>query len=791
MGTETVKDSARHTNLHQQLAELLDSSISLADFSERAIALFTAGHKIEQMSLVIYEEEKGVLTFPFSRKMHEGQKPKAFRDINSPLKELLLLKNQLIVSAMEYLDYCQDKSIVSTVPKIWAGCPIMRDGKTFAAILLSAEKEENVRSITALFDDIQPFCNILSPYLHFKIEYDNTLISEGKFRKLAESSMDITYQVTLKGYISYVSPNIKSIFGVEPSRLIGMHFEQFTPPGQVNAIHQALSDVVKEKEVTNLRLTPMKPMDNTSQLEVTASPIYKQGKVIGAQGTVRDISERHQAQQEIERLSFFPMTNPMPVVEIDKEGSPSYINPAGIQLLDRMSLDMSQVSQILPPTFKEDIETAQTNNTNIPSREVSLDGHHLLWSAFFLENQNILHYYGTDIASQKNTELELIEAQQVAVQNEQVKTLFLANMSHEIRTPLNSILGFLELIEEEVKQKYDQDLRSYFDIIRASGKRLWHTVHEILDISQIETGTFPLKIVTVDLAHILTELKSAFSTNAEEKQLDLQVEIPNESIWIAADEYCTSQALSNILDNAIKYTNEGQVKVSFERVGKTVDVTIADTGIGMSKEYQDQMFNAFSQESTGYTKHFQGVGLGLALAYRYLNLIKSDIKLNSEQNVGTSFTISFPADTGAPTFQADPTTIEMEQRVEPVIPDENVFKKVLVVEDDPNSQKLAELILKKEFELYFAESVYAAKKILDTNKIQLILLDLSLKGNEDGLDLARYVRNDSPYKLIPIIALTAHAFTTDREKCFEVGCNEFLTKPFRRTDLIDLIHKLT
>ncbi|MCF7807129.1 MAG: response regulator [Candidatus Marinimicrobia bacterium] len=791
MGTRTAKYSSKITNLHSQLADLLDSTLSLAEFCEQSIEIFTSGHKIEQMSLVLYEEAKGVVTAPFSRKMHESLKPQTFGDINSPLKTLLLKNEPLLVTALEYLDYCQDKSIVASIPKVWSGCPIVKDGKIFAALLLSADQEDNVRSIRDLHEQIQSFCSVFSPFLHTRVLLENMRSSEAKYRKLADSSLDITYQVTLKGYISYVSPNIKTIFGVEPSKLIGMHYEKFTPTNQLSAVVRALSDIANEKEVTNLRLTPMKPMGNTNQLEITGAPIYKEGNVIGAQGTVRDISERHQAQQEIERLSFFPMTNPMPVVEIDKEGTPSYINPAGIQLLDRMSLDMSQVALILPPTFKEDIEIAQNNNTSIPSREVSLDGRYLLWSAFFLENQNILHYYGTDITAQKNTELELIEAQQIAVQNEQVKTLFLANMSHEIRTPLNSILGFLELIEEEVKQKYDQDLRSYFDIIRASGKRLWHTVHEILDISQIETGTFPLKIVTVDLALVLKDLKSTFSSIAEEKQIDLQIEIPDEPIWIAADEYCTSQALSNILDNAIKYTNEGHVKVRFSVVDKTTEVTIEDTGIGMSKEYQDEMFNAFSQESTGYTKHFQGVGLGLALAHRYLKLIESDIRLTSEQDVGTSFTISFPADTGLPKFQADPAHSVAEKASEYPEEDQNKPTRVLVVEDDPNSQKLAELILKKDFELYFAESVYDAKCVLESNKIQIILLDLSLKGNEDGLDLARYVRNDSPYKLIPIIALTAHAFTTDREKCFEVGCNEFLTKPFRRTDLIELIYELT
>ena len=164
-------------------------------------------------------------------------------------------------------------------------------------------------------------------------------------------------------------------------------------------------------------------------------------------------SEQNKAQKEIERLAFFPLANPMPVIEVDLKGVPSYINPAGIKLLDQMNLDISQVSQILPKTYKADISTSASDQSQIPSREVSLEGMHLLWSAYFLQNQNLLHYYATDITNLKNTEIELISAKEQALKNEEVKALFLANMSHEIRTPLNSILGFTELIEEKVTGK--------------------------------------------------------------------------------------------------------------------------------------------------------------------------------------------------------------------------------------------------------------------------------------------------------------------------------------------------
>ncbi|MBT3254793.1 MAG: response regulator [Candidatus Marinimicrobia bacterium] len=504
----------------------------------------------------------------------------------------------------------------------------------------------------------------------------------------------------------------------------------------------------------------------------------------------RENSESNKAQKEIERLAFFPLANPMPVVEVNLEGVPSYINPAGIQLLDRMNLDRTQVFQILPKTYKADISTAASDHSQIPSREVTLEGMHLLWSAFFLENQNLLHYYATDITNLKNTEIELISAKERALKNEEVKTLFLANMSHEIRTPLNSILGFTELIEEEVKGKFDEQLDAYFETIYMSGKRLWQTVHHILDISQIETGTFELKTESIDLGKIVKELGDSFNSVAKAKDLELRINVPEVDMHIVSDEYCATQAISNLIDNAIKYTNSGYVSLDMELVENTVKITIKDTGIGMSKDYQDMIFDVFSQESTGYTKNFQGMGLGLALAHRYLSLIEGNLHFESKQDVGSIFTIHFPASAvSAKTDQiAEPS--QAGQLAKPLEDDLDARINILVVEDDPNSQKLASFTLSKDYDLHFAESVADSKKMLDVQNVQMILLDLSLRGDEDGLDLARFLRSEDKWNKIPIVALTAHAFTSDRDRCMEAGCNDFMTKPFRLADLKETIQRL-
>ena len=784
---ELKHDSA---SLQHDLAGLINSTHSLAQFTEMAFDILLQGQKFSNQYLVLHDSEKGILSFPYSKSSDDLLRTSALQSVNSPLKAVIEEKTPIIVRSTDYLNYCDDKEAVITSPALWAGYPIFKDEHLFGVIVFVANSETKAARLNELLPEIESFPGIFSPYLETKIRLDTLEGSEVKFRRFVETSIDVTFQITRSGYIDYVSSNVESQFGCDAQSLIGKHFKVTTPMDQVSKVIDALKTISEGKAVRNLGITQKVSSGDLIPMEVSASPIHRDGEIIGAQGTMRDITERHQAQQEIERLAFFPLANPMPVVEVDLYGIPSYINPAGIALLDRMNLDMAQVYNILPKTFKPDIKAALADDNQIPSREVSLDGLHLLWSAFFLQNQNLLHYYATDITNLKNTETELISAKERAVKNEQVKTLFLANMSHEIRTPLNSILGFTELIEEEVKGKFDANLQAYFEIIHVSGKRLWQTVHQILDISQIETGTFELKIESIDLGKIIKDLGTSFRSIAEEKDLDLLVNVPPMDMQILTDEYCTTQALSNILDNAIKYTNAGYVKVNVEAKAERITVTIKDTGIGMSTEYQDRMFNAFSQESTGYTKHFQGVGLGLALAHRYLRLINGSIELESEQDVGSTFKLSFPLDSSTQLVELD-EEIQAEDSVAEVIePDKPTRMSVLVVEDDPNSQKLAGFTLKKDFDLFFAESVAEAKEQLNTHDIQLILLDLSLKGDEDGLDLARFLRADVKWESIPIVALTAHAFTSDRDRCLEAGCSEFMTKPFRRLDLMETIKNL-
>ncbi len=397
----------------------------------------------------------------------------------------------------------------------------------------------------------------------------------------------------------------------------------------------------------------------------------------------------------------------------------------------------------------------------------------------------ILGYQGIirDITEHKQNQRKLKKALEEARHGEKVKTLFLANMSHEIRTPLNAILGFTDLIEASVRHLVGDEEKEFIDTVKQSGQRLMRTVHEILDISQIEAGTYYLNLEELDLHRLVRDIIFECKPMAEEKSLKLDY-IPHiKEAAVQIDKYGVSQAIVNLLDNAIKYTDEGSVTVTLSEGSGKYILTIKDTGIGISEEYMDSLFETFSQESEGYTKKFQGIGLGMAITKRHLDLNQVAISVESAKGTGTTFILTFEP------IENIPVTGSPEEKDKKQAParSDNGKKRILLVEDDPNSQKLMEYYLKEIYDISFAESVKEAKLQLDEHSIDLILLDLSLVGDEDGLDLARYLRKTERWKGIPIIALTAHAFTTDRNKCIDAGCNDYLTKPVKKEVLLSKI----
>lgn len=242
----------------------------------------------------------------------------------------------------------------------------------------------------------------------------------------------------------------------------------------------------------------------------------------------------------------------------------------------------------------------------------------------------------------KSDELKI--AKRNAEKADSLKSEFLAQMSHEIRTPINTILSFSYLIKEDIKENRLENIDEYFSSIERGSSRVIRTIDLILNLSELQSGTYEPKIEKIDLQKdVINGLYSEFLVKAKKQNLQLILKSDSrKKYFVNADLYTTTQIFANLIDNAIKYTLKGEVKICLSENDKKVIVDIIDSGIGMSKEFQKNLFEPFSQEESGYTRKFEGTGLGLALVKKYCEVNNVEISVESIKGKGTIFSIGFP-----------------------------------------------------------------------------------------------------------------------------------------------------
>jgi len=248
-----------------------------------------------------------------------------------------------------------------------------------------------------------------------------------------------------------------------------------------------------------------------------------------------------------------------------------------------------------------------------------------------------------DISAQKNQEKELKDAKEKAEEMMQVKSNFLANMSHEVRTPLNGILGVTQLLE---KEGLPEEIKYYLSLQKESGLRLLDTINNILSISRLEAGREEKDLVPIELNDFISKNSKAFDVLAKQKDLELIMNLYEDDLVIQMNEHLFYQVFNNLMGNAIKFTLKGKIEVTLGKKGKFAVLKIKDTGIGISPDFLNHIFEAFEQESTGINRNFEGSGLGLAIVKRYIDKIGGEIKVDSIKNEGTQFTLLLPLQMG-------------------------------------------------------------------------------------------------------------------------------------------------
>ena len=453
----------------------------------------------------------------------------------------------------------------------------------------------------------------------------------------------------------------------------------------------------------------------------------------------------------------------------------------GVAYLVAARLQRSISEPILELTETAKIVSAK-KNYSVRARETSRD-----------EIGFLIHTFNDMLAQIQAHETELRKARDKALEASRLKSAFLANMSHEIRTPLNVIFGYYEVIEEHLREHDENRYAGALESIQRAGKRLMDTIDGILDISKIETDSFEVHRTPLKLANVIERCAEEARVLAEQKGLVLESRIEEPNAAVVFDEYCLTHALLNLLSNAIKFTENGGVSIRLQR-DKTGSITLSvvDTGVGIDAAYLPRLFETFSQEDQSMTRKFEGAGLGLALVKNYLALNRARITVESRKGWGSTFTIHFDRDSEVSSERIVPeeTPAPSLPRMESVPPKaETERPAILLVEDDRDTQMYMREILDSNFRLLVAATAEEARHqlALHSDEVRMILMDISLRGGEDGLSLTRSLRKEDLWKAIPIIATTAHAFPEDRMKALAAGCNAYMAKPLRHRMLRDLM----
>jgi PAS domain S-box-containing protein len=643
-----------------------------------------------------------------------------------------------------------------------------------------------------------------------KILFYEGIVEDITERKLVEKSLqkldlairqsrEVIFITDKEGIITFINPEFTKTYGYSAEEVLGKVSPRILKSGLVSAeVHAFLWKKILSKESVIAEYINKRKDGSLIEIEGSVDPILdEKGEIIGFLGIHRDITERKRADETIKILGNAIEQGPSSIMITNTSGKIEFVNNKFTTLTQYSLEDVSGKNpRIFNPghlpekEFEELWKTLRKGDTwkgEVQNRrkDGSMFWEDLTISALMNPDDTVSKYIliMNDTTERKQMMDDLFAAKEKAEESDRLKSAFLANIGHEIRTPINIIMGFAEQLNEP--DLTSEEKEEYISIIGKSGRGLLNIFNDIICISKVEAGQMPVSISETNINELIEQIYSSFRDEAEQKGIMIIYDngLTGQKNFINTDREKVNSILTNLIKNAIKFTNNGFIEIGHNQKGSYLECYVKDTGLGIKREQQEIIFEPFRQGSESLRRNYEGVGLGLSISKAYVEMLGGRIWVESLEGTGSVFYFTLPYG-----FEADQKNILRPVVVASAYQEDSSCNnlKILIVEDNEFSAKLLGKIVKLNSRgILIAKTGTQAVEICRENPdIDLVLMDIQLP-EMNGIEATKQIREFNTDVII--IAQTAFVYTHNRQEAIDAGCNDYISKPIDQALLRKLV----
>jgi PAS domain S-box-containing protein len=769
---------------------------------------------VNNFHVALYDKDKNILNFPYYVDETQGEKSTTFkRPISKALTEYSLFsENPTFLYEEDILLLAKEKTVelLGPAPKIWLGVPLKLENRTIGVIAVKSHSDRNKykKRHLELLDFIS---GQIALVIERKRNEEKIIAQTARLNAIFESSSHLIWSVNRsRGLTSFNHNYAEAIYNkyhIYPEQ----DFTSENPKILMlsdNDYHDSVNQYYKEAfegKAQHYETKGRKKDGREIWRETYLNPIFlPDGRIEEVSGISHDITEKKQfdlsLQESEEKFRNIFESFQDIYYRTDIYGKITMMSPSGCEIsgFSHEEVIGKNITDFYVGTDKQfNIIKRLLMHGSIKNYESKLllnDGSFIqaISNIRFIYNKDgkpvAIEGVARDITFLKKATEQLLKAKEIAEKSLKVKESFLANMSHEIRTPMNGIIGMIDLLTETPLEK---DQQKYVLTIKKSSETLLRILNDILDLSKMEAGKMQLRLTSINLESTVEKLHSLFYQQAHLKGMELYYSIDeNVPRFIVADETRLLQILSNLTSNSIKFTEQGSVSIHLSLENKKenvykIRVEISDTGIGISEDNLQKLFNYFSQVDNSSTKSYGGTGLGLAISKELCKMMNGEIGVRTQIDLGSTFWFTFEAQESKRGTEAKNNGDEMVIKITDRFKNSN--PKILVVDDNSVNQMVASEILKKAgCTVETASNGLEAIEKVKNNTYDLIFMDIQMP-HMDGTTATREIKKLGILNLPPIIAMTAYAMEEDKAKFLTAGMDDYIAKPIKSEVLINKI----